>query len=163
MNYTGNTEYKQIQNKQYITVDTDKSAEIIAQLSNRDIQYSARYDDKKLTVTFNNNDFEAVNNIINRAKTEAPEALAAPVITAELQKENPLKNAEEQIEGNYNQIDGIINNEPPKKEELKPTERAETRVFTFSRKQLNDNARAIKEQPSEHRHRDKEPPSHDSL
>lgn len=31
-------------------------------------------------------------------------------------RNNPLKTAEELIEGNYNSIDGIINNEPPKKD-----------------------------------------------
>lgn len=31
-------------------------------------------------------------------------------------KNNPLKTVEELIEGNYNSIDGIINNEPPKKD-----------------------------------------------
>lgn len=66
-------------------------------------------------------------------------------------KENPLKNAEELIEGNYNRIDGIINNEPPKKEEHK-----EKKVFTFSRKQLNENAQKIrdKEDSSKEKSRD---------
>lgn len=77
---------------------------------------------------------------------------------AALPKENPLKTAEEIVEGNANMIDGMINNLPPEKEEQK-----ETKTFTLSRKQFNDNANKVKEQPSEQRGRDKKPPEHGSL
>lgn len=76
-------------------------------------------------------------------------------------KENPLKSAEELIEGNANMIDGIINNLPPA--EVKQEEHQENKVFTFSRKQLNNNANKVKEQPSEQKSQDKEPPNHGSL
>lgn len=45
-------------------------------------------------------------------------------------KNNPLKNVEELVEGNYNMIDGIINNEPSKKDQ----------EFTISREQIKANA-----------------------
>lgn len=73
------------------------------------------------------------------------------------EKENPLKSVEELVEGNANMIDGIINNLPPEKETT------EKKVFNVSRNQLNENARKIHEQPAEHKHRDKEPPNHNSL
>lgn len=76
-------------------------------------------------------------------------------------KENHLKTVEELVEGNTNMIDGVINNLPPEKE--KTEENEEQKTFTFSRKQLNENARKVKELPSEHKHQDKEPQNHDSL
>lgn len=45
-------------------------------------------------------------------------------------KNNPLKTVEELVEGNYNMIDGIINNEPPKKDQ----------ELTISREQIKANA-----------------------
>lgn len=93
------------------------------------------------------------NNIEQHREHIKPEA-APP-------KENPLKAVEELVEGNANMIDGVINNLPPEKE--KTEEKEEQKTFTFSRKQLNDNARKVKEQPSEHKHQDKEPQNHGSL
>lgn len=45
-------------------------------------------------------------------------------------KNNPLKTVEELVEGNYNMIDGIINNEPPKKDQ----------ELTITREQIKANA-----------------------
>lgn len=44
---------------------------------------------------------------------------------------NPLKTVEEMVEGSYSFIDGIINNEPPKKQ---------TEELTISREQIKANA-----------------------
>lgn len=45
-------------------------------------------------------------------------------------KNNPLKTVEEMVEGSYSFIDGIINNEPPKKDQ----------ELTISREQIKANA-----------------------
>lgn len=82
MNYTGNTDYKNIQDKQFLTVDTNRQQQIISELNKQNIPFSARYDEEKMTVTFSKNEFEKVNEIINSAnapqqKTEEKENVQA--------------------------------------------------------------------------------------
>ncbi len=96
MNYTGNTDYKKIQDKQYLTVDSDKISEIIAELNKQSILYSARYNGTKLTVTFTKEDFEKVNAVINSFK-EASETKENPVdIAIEELKKQVLEMSEAQ-------------------------------------------------------------------
>lgn len=281
MTNTGNIDYKKIQDKQYLTVDTNEAQKIVSELNNQNIFYSARYDEAKISLTFSKADFDKVNDIINSTQPApdepvqsaadkaleeiqrqllemqenispakvADEVAVAPLpalpehsiaepepipdinsilpeiavvmdmsiselenkptdikellvldytnnfkstpeeIQASLsaiifpnssvennleksnqqktedikpeKKENPLKSVEELIEGNANMIDGIINNLPPA--EVKQEEHQENKVFTFSRKQLNDNAHKVKEQPSEQKNRDREPQNYGSL
>lgn len=54
-------------------------------------------------------------------------------------KNNPLKNVEELVEGNYNMIDGIINNEPPKRDQ----------ELIISREQIKANAERISKEENE--------------
>lgn len=67
---------------------------------------------------------------------------------------------------------GIINELPNKEEKLlsgsaepakrKPEGKEEQKHFTFSRKQLNENAHKVKEEHTEQTHRDKESPNHNN-
>lgn len=85
-------------------------------------------------------------------------------------KNNPLKTTEELIEVNANMIDGIINNEPPKKEpkeqkqqkqEPHKAEKQEKKPFTFSRSQLKRNAKRVSEQhKSDTPQHNRKPPEH---
>lgn len=55
---------------------------------------------------------------------------------------NPLKSVEELVEGNYDSIDGIINNEPPKKD----------KELSISRNQIQANAAKITENTKDRSH-----------
>ena len=59
-------------------------------------------------------------------------------------KNNPLKNVEELVEGNYNMIDGIINNEPPKKDQELNIyrEQIKTNAERVSQKSIKQNDRS---------------------
>ena len=67
MNYTGNVDYKSIKDKQFMTADSENVSEIVKKLNEQNIQFSVRYDDVKMTVTFNKSDFSKVNEILKSA------------------------------------------------------------------------------------------------
>ena len=100
MPITGNTNYNNIQDKQYINIDADKDRQqqIIGELNKQNIPFSARYDDEKMTVTFSQSDFEKVNSIINSADTaqEIQENTNAENHTVEELQQRILKMQEEQ-------------------------------------------------------------------
>ena len=80
-------------------------------------------------------------------------------------RNNPLKTTEELVEGNANMIDGIINNEPPKKDEPKQEQPKEEKPqgFTFSLAQLKRNAKRISQQKQEQPKDERKPPDHGGL
>lgn len=80
-------------------------------------------------------------------------------------RNNPLKTTEELVEGNANMIDGIINNEPPKKDEPKQEQPKEEKPqgFTFSLAQLKRNAKRISQQKQEQPKDERKPPDHGAL
>lgn len=67
MNYTGNVDYKAIKDKQFLTADTKNITEIVKKLNEQNIEFSARYDDTKMTITFHKSDFDKVNDVLNVA------------------------------------------------------------------------------------------------
>lgn len=74
MNYTGNVDYKAIKDKQFLTADSEKVSEIVKKLNEQNIEFSARYDDTKMTVTFHKDDFDKVNEILTAAgRVESPQ------------------------------------------------------------------------------------------
>ena len=50
MTTVGNIDYKKIENRQFVTVDTDKAADIISELTQKQVPFSGRYDDSRLTL-----------------------------------------------------------------------------------------------------------------
>ena len=113
MNYTGNTEYKNIQDKQFLTVDSDKISDIIAELNKQDIPYSARYDEKKITVTFTKGDFEKVNSVINSFK-EVPNSIEKDPVNIALEE---LKKQVQEIAEDQRRLQQLA--EDQKKEQAK--------------------------------------------
>lgn len=117
MNYTGNTDYKDIPNKQYLTLDTDKQQDIISELNRQNIPFSARYDDEKITVTFSKSDFENVNAVINsvgkdvlQEQEQYKEANAVNLTIEELQQQMLRMQAEQ--ESLRKQLDEKNNKQP---------------------------------------------------
>lgn len=65
MTNIGNIDYKQIKDRQFMTVDTDRAAEIISRLNEENIRYAGRFDDKRLQLNFSKDDWKKVNDIIS--------------------------------------------------------------------------------------------------
>lgn len=65
MTNIGNIDYKQIKDRQFMTVDTDRAAEIISRLNVENIRYAGRFDDKRLQLNFAKDDWKKVNDIIS--------------------------------------------------------------------------------------------------
>lgn len=65
MNYTGNVDYKTIKDKQFLTADSKNITDIVKKLNEQNIEFSARYDDTKMTITFHKSDFNKVNDVLN--------------------------------------------------------------------------------------------------
>ena len=89
MTNTGNIDYKKIQDKQYLTVDTNEAQKIVSELNNQNILYSARYDEAKISLTFSKADFDKVNEIISSTQPapEEPEQSAADKTLEEIQRQ----------------------------------------------------------------------------
>lgn len=62
-------EVKEIPNLQFYTTDTNHAASIIKGLNQSKIQYSAKYDDKKLTLVYSLDNEKKVQEILKKAKT----------------------------------------------------------------------------------------------
>lgn len=74
MNYTGNVDYKAIKDKQFLTADSENVSEIVKKLNEQNIEFSARYDDTKMTVTFHKDDFDKVNEVLTAVgRAESPQ------------------------------------------------------------------------------------------
>ena len=67
MTTVGNIDYKKIENRQFVTVDTDKAADIISELTQKQVPFSGRYDDSRLTLHFSQKDWDIVQNALSGA------------------------------------------------------------------------------------------------
>lgn len=63
-------EVKEIPNMQFKTVETSHAASIVKGLNQSKIQYSAKYDDKKLTLVYSLDNEKKVQEILKKAKTD---------------------------------------------------------------------------------------------
>lgn len=78
MNSFGNVDVKSIENKAYITIETDKANELIERLNKENLLFFARYDDKKAMLQFDRTDYDKVNSItaeLNPPKQESTQQL----------------------------------------------------------------------------------------
>lgn len=76
MNSFGNTDVKNIENKAYTTIETEKANELIERLNKENILFYARHDEKKITLQFNRNDLDKINSIV--AGLAPPKEISAP-------------------------------------------------------------------------------------
>lgn len=119
---------------------------------------SGRYEVNEITSIYGRNDMAGYldrnisqGNLIAYNKNKANKMLQS--VGLQLPKEETLISFDNSIAYSLQNVKGSI-----KKLELsKPEKKSEqNKAFTFSRKQLNDNARKIKEQPSEQKHKEKD-------
>ena len=86
MTTVGNIDFKKIENRQFVTVDTEKAQEIISKLTQEDVLFSGRYDDSRLTLNFSKNDWEKINQVLNDVAVPNQKTTAAQQSLEELQK-----------------------------------------------------------------------------
>ena len=104
-----------------------------------DKDYAARYPDGRV-MTFSemlvNGDLQHIKSMLNNL---GDEILLGEVAEYEKKflKDNYIANAEKHTEQNFNQIDGLMNNEPPKKEE-KPSIRLMLKIIVQEVKENKD-------------------------
>ncbi len=115
MNSFGNIDVKNIENKAYITIETDKANELIERLNKENLLFFARYDDKKAMLQFDRTEYDKVNSVTAKFNSTRYEVIEP----TETVIENNLKSTEMSIEQNYNMIDGVINNLPEEVREIK--------------------------------------------
>ena len=73
MQYTGSVSYKDIKDRQFVTmnnIDNEQIMKIIAALDKQNVKYSAQYDNKSITVTFERSDADPIRGIINSAQAQ---------------------------------------------------------------------------------------------
>ena len=95
-----------------------------------DRDYSQRYPDGRvmtLSELLVNGDLRYIKSMLNNLADDILLGEVAEYERKFIQK-NPLENAEKHTEQNFNQIDGLINNEAPKKEE-KPSIRLMLKII----------------------------------
>ena len=65
MNSYGNIDVNSIENKAYMTVDTNNTNELLERLNKEDILFYARYDDKKVQLLFERSSLDRINSVVN--------------------------------------------------------------------------------------------------
>lgn len=88
MNSYGNIDVNSIENKAYMTVDTNNTNELLERLNKEDILFYARYDDKKVQLLFERSSLDRINSVVNEM---IPQSEKSPEKAPETVQEQEVK------------------------------------------------------------------------
>ena len=157
---------EKLQLSKEIPAQRDKINSLVKQRENlvksiSSIDKLKNFDDKSVAETIKksyqelNNDETLQSNPTYKVTVVCKNNIEQTEKVAKKEKENYLKNAEVSVEGNYDMIDGLINNVPPQKDEQEKTYKVKP-THILSRKDIVNAAKKQKAEKQKNREKSQE-------